>query len=63
MAKSERRPQRQKAIPQRVQRVQGIRQSGAAGIHSGQGEYRRMSPGQMLSLIEDEFDGYDEYDY
>lgn len=51
MSKNERRPQTQKS---RVQRVQGIRSSGAAGIHSGQGEYRRLRPNEILDIALDE---------
>ena len=53
------RPQSQK--PFRVTRVQGLRTSGAAGIHSGQGEYKRLRPNEILDLaideLEDTWDG------
>jgi hypothetical protein len=58
MSKNERRPQTPKP---RVQRVQGIRYSSAAGIHSGQGEYRRLRPNEILDIaideLEDTWDG------
>lgn len=62
MAKSDRRPQAKKTID-RVARVQGLRSSGAAGIHSGQGEYRRPSKHaiwvEALDELEDSWDyGY-----
>ncbi len=58
MAKTARRPQRQKTTD-RVRRVQGLRSSGAAGVHSGQGEYRRWSK----TDIDAELSEWDDFDY
>ena len=57
MAKTARRPQRQKT-PDRVRRVQGLRTSGAAGVHAGQGEYRRWTK----SDIDAELSDWEDYD-
>ncbi len=61
MAKSERRQQATKGFD-RVRRVQGLRSSGAAGIHSGQGEYQRMSRHEILVEAADQLEDWD-YSY
>jgi hypothetical protein len=51
---SDRKPQRQK--PASVTRVQNIRFSGAAGIHAGQGEYRRKQKHEIWEEALEELD-------
>ncbi len=58
MPKSERRQQAAKGFD-RVRRVQGLRSSGAAGIHSGQGEYRRSSKHDIWAEALEQLDDWD----